>query len=164
MVVVAAMVDGLWPPANHHGNGDSDDDMPAAPPEEEDEVETEQPLSPTVFGSGRGTEPLLAPPEEEVAGLEGEAAGARHGVRVIEEVYSKSCEAGSNTAMDAVRALYPHWSEFNANTEMGRRVKWARCSNDWVYGELSTGSFASLIAGTGPIEARWGSPRVPALA
>jgi len=47
--------------------------------------------------------------------------------------------------MDAVRSLHPHWSQVNADSEIGRWVRWVRCSNNWVYGELCTESFPLLL-------------------
>lgn len=102
-------------------------------------------------------EPQVAPPELPSPHLAPSADGAelrttlsraelrRHGARVVEEVYSHSCDEAEGLVVDTVRALHPFWDKVNEDSEIGRRVSWVRSSNDWVYGELTSHSFEELV-------------------
>lgn len=110
---------------------DDDDEPPVAPPEEDS--------TPVIFAHDLDG-PVLAPPEHS-----DERSVYQHGVRLVEQVYTDSYAVGAEVAMEVVRSLHPNWSECEMDTEIGRWVKWARCSNDWVYGEMSPRSFETLL-------------------
>lgn len=134
---------------------DDDSEPPMAPPE--DESDGEPPWAPSetsveeypVACEEPKNAPLGAPIEEScISSSNGDPDSL--GVALVKEVYAGSSGVGSELALDAVRALHPFWDQAGKDSAIGRQVTWARCSNDWVYGELSLDSWPLLLAQCGP--------------
>jgi len=126
-------------------------------------------------GGGHPGLPTFLSSEPRLAPLEEGESDTDHGYLIVEEAFRGSSNLASDISMDAVRALYPYWSQTASDTELGRRVAWVRRTNDWVYGEMSTASFRHLLQqlgseGTGTMSSRTfvdlgsGSGKIAALA
>mmetsp|Transcript_85547 Transcript_85547/g.222546 ORF Transcript_85547/g.222546 Transcript_85547/m.222546 type:complete len:296 (-) Transcript_85547:119-1006(-) len=161
------MVDGF---RGHADYSDSDEDEPPLAPPEDDAADDDPNFGARAAaahggGGGDDDEPRLAPLSE---AEESTTGYMDHGFRIVEEVYARSCSSGSEVSMDAVRALHPHWGAVDSDSEVGRWVRWVRCSHDWVYGELSSDSFNLLVLRTGGggtfVDLGCGTGKVAALA
>jgi len=136
------MVDGWGGQAYYAESDEDDDEPPLAPPEPTTTSPPPAPGAEPIEGveqaRDRGDdEPRLAPSED--------TGFTDYGLRIVEEVFSGSHALGSDAAMDAVRAWHPHWEEVDADSDVGRWVRWVRHSHDWVYGELASSSFPLLL-------------------
>lgn len=140
-----------------HDSGETEDDNepPMAPPEQIFESDGEPPWAPSeasedsVSEDASRTNVVSESVCERGAGLK-VAGDLEFALSVVKEVYAGSSSAGAELALDATRALHPFWNQIGRDSDLGRKVSWVRCSNDWVYGELSVDSFPQLLARSAP--------------
>eukprot|EP00931_Biecheleriopsis_adriatica_P010861 TRINITY_DN111927_c0_g1_i1.p1 TRINITY_DN111927_c0_g1~~TRINITY_DN111927_c0_g1_i1.p1 ORF type:complete len:304 (+),score=50.72 TRINITY_DN111927_c0_g1_i1:25-912(+) len=125
-----------------------------------DSDDDEPPMAPPEVASGGGypdAGSLLVAHAEQDLSDEGQTMVAppesndpeslrEHARQLVEEVYERSYDNGTDVVMDAVRSLHPYWHEHELETARGKLVKWVRSSNDWVYGEMESESFTTLAA------------------